>query len=98
MPPRAGEENAVMNDTPAAGNGLASYRVRLVLDFEAGDEGPHGFGFLASYLKTLLSLPRGANLSFETIAAGFPGARARSAAVEVVRPDGDTERREMTAP
>ena len=88
-----------MNDTPAdAGNGRPPWGVRIVLDFEATDEAPQGLAFLASYLQTLLSLPSGANLSFATIAEAFPGAKARAAAVERTRPDGDAERREIAAP
>ncbi len=87
-----------MNDTPGAEKGKSAWGVRIVLDFEAGDEGPHGLAFLASYLQTLLSLQGGANLSFETIAEAFPGAHARSAAIEVTRPDGSPERRELAAP
>lgn len=86
-----------MNDTAAAAENSASYRVRVVLDFEAEGEGPQGLAFLAGYLKTLLDLP-GANLNFGDVAHAFPGARARAAAVEVVRPDGDAERRELAAP
>ncbi|HEV7672612.1 MAG TPA: hypothetical protein VGS22_29180 [Thermoanaerobaculia bacterium] len=87
-----------MNDTPAAGNGLPPYRVRVVLDFEATDEAPQGLAFLASYLKTLLDLPGGANLSFADVAQAFPGAKARAAAIELNRRDGDAERRELAAP
>ena len=88
-----------MNDTPAeAGNGRTAWGVRVVLDFEATDEAPQGLAFLASYLQTLLSLPSGANLNFGDVAQAFPGARARAAAIELTRPDGDAERREIAAP
>jgi hypothetical protein len=76
---------------------LAPYRVRLVLDFEARGEDPYGLVLLEGYLKTLLSLKHGAHLSFDTINQGFPGARFRAAAVELTRPDGDRERRELEA-
>ena len=87
-----------MNDTPAVENGKSAYRVRVVLDFEAEGESPQGLAFLSGYLQTLISLPGGTNLSVATIAEAFPGARARAAAVEVTRPAGDAERREIAAP
>ena len=86
-----------MNDTPADENERSPWHVRVVLDFEATGEAPQGLAFLAGYLKMLLEIP-GANLNFGDVAQAFPGARARAAVIELTRPAGDRERRELAAP